>query len=71
MTKRTDLLRRIRDTAESSKLTLEFVRHGSRHDIWRVGRTQFSVPRHREIGERLTLAVRQSLEAEFGEGWWR
>ena len=48
-----------------------FVRHGSRHDIWRVGGTQFSVPRHTEIGERLALAVRQSLEDELGEGWWR
>ena len=39
MTKRTDLLRVIRDAAESSERTLEFVRHGSRHDIWRVDHT--------------------------------
>lgn len=71
MTRRTDLMRLIGDAAESSGRTLEFVRHGSRHDIWRVRRTQFSVPRHREVGERLALAVKQSLEAEFGEGWWR
>lgn len=69
--KRTDLLRAIGDAAASSGRTLEFVRHGSRHDIWRVGDTQFSVPRHREVGERLALAVRQSLETELGEGWWR
>ena len=71
MTKRTDLLREIRETADVYGFSLDFVRHGSRHDIWRVGRTQFSIPRHREMGERLALAVRQSLEAEFGEGWWR
>jgi hypothetical protein len=56
--------------AEASGVTLEFARHGSRHDIWRVGSTQFSMPRHREIGDRLALAVRQLLEAELGEGWW-
>ena len=50
---------------------MEFVRHGSRHDIWRVGGLQFSVPRHRELGDRLALAISQSLEAELGEGWWR
>ena len=50
---------------------MEFVRHGSRHDIWRVGSLQFSVPRHRELGERLARAIRESLEAELGEGWWR
>ena len=71
MTKRADLLRAIRDAAEASGVTLEFVRHGSRHDIWRVGSTQFSMPRHREIGERLALAVKQSLEDELNEGWWR
>ena len=50
---------------------MEFVRHGSRHDIWRVGSVQFSVPRHRELGDRLALAINESLEAERGERWWR
>jgi mRNA interferase HicA len=71
LTKRADLLRAIGDAAGASGITFEFVRHGSRHDIWRVGSTQFSVPRHREIGDRLALAVRQSLEDELGEAWWR
>jgi hypothetical protein len=71
LTKRADLLRAIRDAAEASGVTMVFVRHGSRHDVWRVGSTQFTVPRHREIGDRLAQAVRQSLEDELGEGWWR
>jgi hypothetical protein len=71
LTKRADLLRAIRGAAEVSGVSMMFVRHGSRHDIWRVGGMQFSVPRHKEIGECLALAVRQSLEDELGEGWWR
>lgn len=71
MTKRTDLLREIREAAALAGVTMEFVRHGSRHDIWRVGSVQFSVPRHRELGDRLALAIRESLEVELGDGWWR
>jgi len=65
-----DLLRDIRDGADVSGRRLELVRHGARHDIWRIGSTQFSLPRHREVGEKLALAVRQSLEPELGDDWW-
>ena len=71
MARRTELLREIREAAALAGVTMEFVRHGSRHDIWRVGSLQFSVPRHRELGERLVRAIRESIEAELGEGWWR
>ena len=71
MTKRADLLREIREAAAFAGVTMEFVRHGSRHDIWRVGSLSFSVPRHRELGDRLARAICESLEAELGEGWWR
>jgi len=65
-----DLLREIREAAALAGVTMEFVRHGSCHDIWRVGNVQFSVPRHRELGERLVHAVRESLEIELGNEWW-
>ena len=71
MAKRTDLLREIRQVAEAHGTELRFIRHGARHDIWRVGRVQFSMPRHRELGERLAQAIRHELESELGEEWWR
>jgi hypothetical protein len=66
-----DLLRAIGEAAFASGRRLVFVRHGARHDIWRVGAAQFSIPRHREVGEKLALATGQLLEQELGDGWWR
>ena len=50
------------------------LKEGSRHSRFvnlADSSRQATVPRHREIGDRLALAVRQSLEDELGEGWWR
>jgi len=34
-----------------SRLGWRFSRHGSNHDVWTNGKTNESVPRHREINE--------------------
>jgi mRNA interferase HicA len=49
--KRRDLEQRLRSLGWS------FERHGGRHDVWRKGQREESVPRHREIAERLALAI--------------
>ena len=35
----------------------EFVRHGGNHDIYKRGNDEATVPRHREIDERLAKAI--------------
>ena len=44
---------------------------GAGHEIWRCGETPMSLPRHKEIGNRLAEAVFAGLEIELGKDWWR
>jgi mRNA interferase HicA len=34
-----------------------FHKHGGEHDIWTDGHRKLSVPRHREIGEKLARTI--------------
>ena len=51
--KRRDLERRLRELGWS------FIRSGGSHDVWSDGERQEAIPRHREINERLALAILQ------------
>jgi hypothetical protein len=65
------MVRSIKEAAEARDLALEFLRHGSDHDIYRVGSVQFSVVRHNETNELTAERTLKALESELGEGWWR
>jgi mRNA interferase HicA len=69
--KRSELIRRIRTAAHAANVSWEFVRQGSAHEVWRLGRRQITVPRHREINEVTATAIMRDLETELGDGWWR
>ena len=49
--KRTDLIKKLEDGG------FVFDRHGSSHDIYVRGNTEETIPRHREIDERLAKAI--------------
>jgi len=49
--KRTELLKRLRETAQANGLELIHVREGRNHTVYRIGTYQFPVARHREINE--------------------
>ncbi|MQY17765.1 type II toxin-antitoxin system HicA family toxin [Nocardia macrotermitis] len=49
--KRNKLMRDLRDIANSRGLTLDLVRRGGNHDIYRIGSVQFPVGRHADIPE--------------------
>ena len=49
--KRTDLIKKLEDGG------FVFDRHGSGHDIYVRGNTKETIPRHREIDERLAKAI--------------
>lgn len=55
--KRRVLLRTLAKIAESKNLTLEFVRHGANHDIYRIGDRAFPVGRHGDIPEQTALGT--------------
>ena len=35
----------------------KFARHGDNHDVWEKGKQRESIPRHREINEKLAKAI--------------
>ena len=49
--KRTDLIKKLEDGG------FVFDRHGSSHDIYVRGKIKETIPRHREIDERLAKAI--------------
>ncbi len=55
--KRIDLIR------DLERAGCEFVRHGSRHDVYRNAATgrQTAVPRHREVADSLCRLIRRQL----------
>ena len=55
--KRSHLLRVLESAAKAKGLSLDLVRHGANHDIYRVGAYQFPVTRHAEITERTARAT--------------
>ena len=56
--KRRELEKRLAD------LGWRFLRHGSRHDVWTDGEREEAVPRHREINEKLALAILRRASKE-------
>ncbi len=49
--KQRELIRRLK------KAGFVFMRHGGAHDIYKRGNDEEQIPRHREIDERLALAI--------------
>jgi hypothetical protein len=55
--KRRTLLRELAKIASSKNLQLTFVRHGSSHDVYRIGPEMFVVGRHADIPELTALGT--------------
>jgi mRNA interferase HicA len=47
-----------------TELGWRFLRHGGRHDVWTDGDREEAVPRHREVSERLALAILRRVSKE-------
>lgn len=69
--KRTGLMRRIARQAKRCQVEWVFVRQGGEHEVWRCGREQVIVPRHREVLQYTAEGIMRSLEPELGKDWWR
>jgi hypothetical protein len=49
--KRQALLRKLTQIAAGKGLPFTFVRHGAKHDLYLIGTTRITVPRHPDINE--------------------
>lgn len=65
------LLRQIRAAAHARGRTWSLVRQGATHEIWMCGVTRIVIPRHIDINDLTALRIRQTLQDELGQGWWR
>jgi predicted RNA binding protein YcfA (HicA-like mRNA interferase family) len=62
--KQRELLRQLTKIAEDKEATLEFVRHGGSHDVYRLRGEVLVIPRHRELKEGTARSIiRQAEEA--------
>lgn len=68
--KKQSLVAKVRRAAKAAGLSWEMTRQGGRHEIWRCGDTQVTIPRHAEINEHTARAIFKDLEAELGNDWW-
>ena len=62
--KRTALIRTIRQQAKAAGLSMEFIREGREHEVWRVGKTDLAIPRHREVSPGVTRKLLKLVEEE-------
>jgi hypothetical protein len=68
--KRAALLREIQQAAKARGMTFELLRSRGPHDVYRLGKTLTSIPRHREVGPKMAFEIRKQLQPELGERWW-
>ena len=71
MTKRTDVLKSIKQGAKFRDIRFRLLRYGSKHDVWDLGGQRITVPRHTEIEEKLAKAIFAQCEETLGKDWWR
>ena len=62
--KRSELLRQLRVLARDEGLPLDYIREGSRHTLFSIGRARVVVPRHREVNERTAQALLGQVRKE-------
>lgn len=67
---RRDVLRKIQRAAEDAGLGFS-QRELTRHTGITVGRTSTTMPRHREISDRMAEVIFRQVQDELGKGWWR
>jgi mRNA interferase HicA len=68
--KRRALIRMIAREALRQGVEWKVHREGANHTIFLLGGTRVPIPRHKEISERLAMAIFIEAEAELGRRWW-
>ncbi len=61
--KQRDLLKKLRQIADSKDLPFEFHREGGDHTVYRMGGQNLQIPRHREINENTARKIIRDAES--------
>ena len=64
-------MKRIRREAVRQGLEFELGREGANHSVYLLDGLVIPIPRHRDIGERLTEQIYRECQEKLGKGWWR
>ncbi len=62
--KKVDLLKELRRIAQKKGLMLELRRKGAKHEVWCMGNTTLTIPRHREISRFTAEGLIKDAEKE-------
>lgn len=71
MTKSRDIVKRINREAKAHGLVLVVEREGGNHTVYDLDGVTIPIPRHADVGERLTETIYKQCETKLGKGWWR
>ena len=71
MSKPRDIVKRISQEAKRQGLDFGLDREGANHKVYYLDGAMIPIPRHREIGERLTEQIYKECQDKLGKGWWR
>jgi len=61
----------ISEAAAAKGVNFEFIREGGNHTVYRCGRQNVIIARHREINELTAHGTLRDLEDILGEEWWK
>ncbi|KAA8825742.1 hypothetical protein EMO92_04570 [Bifidobacterium reuteri] len=70
MTKRKDIIKRIKAEAKKNGCRLEIL-EGGNHSKLVIDGMIVPLPRHNEIRENTTKAIYGECEPKFGKDWWK
>jgi mRNA interferase HicA len=59
--KRSELIRRLTESAHAAGAEFVFVREGGAHSVYRYAGQLVAIPRHREISDRLARGILRGL----------
>lgn len=62
--KKVDLLKQLRQIAKRKGLMLKLRRKGAKHEVWSLGNTTLTIPRHREIARFTAEGIINDAEKE-------
>ncbi|MFE3544101.1 hypothetical protein ACFXK0_14155 [Nocardia sp. NPDC059177] len=70
MTKRRDIIKKIRDAAKAKGLDVD-LNEGGNHSILSVDGVTIPVPRHNEVRENTARTIYEQAESKLGKDWWK
>lgn len=68
--KRRELIKQIRDAANSAGLEFVSLRNTGGHEVFSLDGLRIPVPNHREIAEGTAGSILRQAATKLGEEWW-